>query len=195
MNNLIEKAKSFVKSRLGKEPTGHDYHHALRVYDMAMYLSVGKETDIEVIGLAALLHDLEDEKITSEKQIVEKFLKQEEVSESKIKRIMNIIENMSFRDHLQGKSVITLEGKIVQDADRLDALGAIGIARTFSYGGNKSRMIYNNRIDDETSVAHFYQKLFLLPELMNLDESRNIAEERVEFMRAFLNKFYEEWKI
>lgn len=195
MNDIIESAKKLVKERLGNETTGHDYFHAIRVYDMSLYLSIGKEVDETVIGLTALLHDLEDEKITSEKGIVLNFLKENKVLESRTKQILTIIDNMSFRDYIQGKIVETLEGKIVQDADRLDALGAIGIARCFSYGGLKNRMIFKNRTDDETSLAHFYQKLFLLPELMNLDEARKIAEERVMFMKEYLEKFYEEWNV
>ncbi len=195
MNDLMELAKTLVRDRLEKETTGHDYHHAMRVYDMAMYLSIGKEVDEIVVGLTALLHDLEDEKITHEKGIVSRFLKENKVTESRSEQIIDIIKNMSFRDHLEGRQVETLEGKIVQDADRLDALGAIGIARCFSYGGHKNRMIYDNDTGDDTSVAHFYKKLFLLPDLMNLEESRKIAEERVIFMQAFLDKFYEEWNI
>ncbi len=195
MNDIVEAAKSYVFKHLSQETTGHDYYHALRVYDMAIYLASGYEVDEKVISLASLLHDLEDEKITNDKTLIDNFFKENKIEEEMIIKVKTIIKNMSFRDHLDGKKVDTLEGKIVQDADRLDALGAIGIARCFAYGGHKNRMIYKNDIDDDTSIAHFYQKLFLLPDLMNLDESRKIAEERVVFMKDFLNKFYQEWKL
>jgi uncharacterized protein len=194
MNNIIEKAKAYVNKHLGDEITGHDYFHALRVYDMAMYLAVGKEVDVDIIGLAAILHDLDDEKITQNKNLVKKFFEENSISDSAKSAVYDIINNMSFRDYQKGKNVTSLEGKIVQDADRLDALGAIGIARVFSYSGKLQRMIYKNSIDDDSAIAHFYQKLFLLPDLMNLDEARVIAEERVEFMKEFLSKFYQEWK-
>ncbi len=190
---LFESAKTYVKEILGDETTGHDYFHAMRVYNMAMYLSIGKEVDELVVGLAALLHDLDDEKINKDKHHTENFFVKNPISELQKSQIFDIIRNMSFHKHLAGKRVASLEGKIVQDADRLDALGAIGIARVFAYSGKTNRPIFMDDIDDDSAIAHFYRKLFLLPDLMNLEESKIIANDRLDFMKEYLNKFYEEW--
>jgi uncharacterized protein len=107
---------------------------------------------------------------------------------------MDIIANMSFSSYKKGKFLDTLEGKIVQDADRLDALGAVGIARCFAYSGKTERMIYDYSIDDDSAIAHFYQKLFTLDSLMNTVEARSIAEKRIEFMKDYLREFFKEWQ-
>ncbi len=188
---LIEKAKSYVNELLGQEATGHDYFHAQRVYRQAMRLAKNKDANLTVIGLASLLHDLDDKKISQGTSRALDFLKRHNVLETQ--EIMDIIDNMSFSSHLVGKKVTSLEGKIVQDADRLDALGAIGIARCFSYSGKKQRPLYLENSNDDTAIAHFYQKLFKLPDLMNTEEARQIALERVEFMKKYLQEFYKEW--
>ncbi len=144
--------------------------------------------------MAALLHDLDDYKVIDTPSFkAENFLEKHTSAEVK-EQVMAIIDNMSFSAYQEGKTVETLEGKIVQDADRLDALGAIGIARTFAYSGKKGRLLYDDSCDDDTAIAHFYQKLFKLAELMNLEEARVIANQRIEFMKKFLEEFFQEWK-
>lgn len=194
MNDIIEKAKNYVKDLAGKEVTGHDYYHAMRVYNMSLYLAVGKEVDIDVISLAAILHDLDDKKIVQKgSRRVEVFLDQ--YVEKPVKnQVMDIINNMSYSDQVKGKKIESIEGKIVQDADRLDALGAIGIARVFAYSGKTERMIYQNSIDDDSAIAHFYQKLFKLEALMNTTEAKIIARKRIDFMNDYLHEFFSEWR-
>lgn len=190
----IEHAKQYVYSILHNDSSGHDYYHVLRVYEMALVLSKEQDVDLFVISMAALLHDLDDYKISDVgSKRVEQYLNNQNISEKDI--IIDIIDNMSFHSHKEGRIVNTLEGQIVQDADRLDALGAIGIARVFAYSGVKNRPIYNNDLDDDSSIAHFYQKLLLLPDLMNTTEAKIIAKERVAFMELYLNTFFAEWKV
>jgi uncharacterized protein len=194
MERVIEKAKKYVKKFSANESTGHDYHHAMRVYNMALYLSVGKDVDLDVIALAALLHDLDDKKIAVESSRLALDFLEEHVSEFIKFEVIDIIENMSFSDQKQGKKITSLEGKIVQDADRLDALGAIGIARVFAYSGKKNHLIYNDVINDDSAIAHFYQKLLGLDALMNTVEARIIAERRIEYMKTYLEEFFKEWR-
>ena len=196
MKNKLELVKSYVKEKLSLEATGHDYFHSLRVMNNAIQISNGIEVNLEVIKLSSLVHDLIDEKVSenielSKKELVEKLILFE-YSETIIKEVLYIIENVSYS---KGNTPSTIEGKIVQDADRLDALGAIGIARTFAYGGNKNRLIYNpGSTDDSDSVYHFYDKLFKLKDLMNTENAKIIAEKRTLFMKEYLNAFYKEWE-
>lgn len=194
MNNLVEKATAYVKLHASHETTGHDFHHAIRVYNMAIYLSIGKDVDDDVIALAALLHDLDDPKIAKENSSLALDFLNDNVHEGLKNQVMEIIENMSFSSYKKGKFLNTLEGKIVQDADRLDALGAIGIARCFAYSGKTNRMIYDYSIEDDSAIGHFYQKLFTLDSLMNTSEARIIAENRIEFMKDYLREFFKEWQ-
>ncbi len=189
---LIAKTVAYVEMHMAGESTGHDIHHVRRVYQMALNLSKGLEVDILTISLASLLHDLDDYKISKDTNKARDFLKNNCPEQEE--KVMNIIDNMSFSSHKQGKSVNTMEGKIVQDADRLDALGAIGIARCFAYTGKVGRPIYNNNKDDVSGIAHFYQKLLDLKDLMNTDKGRKIAIERTEFMKNYLERFFKEWK-
>lgn len=194
MDNLILEALAYVKQHTETESTGHDYHHAKRVYKMALQLAANKEVDLQVIALAALLHDLDDYKVIDGPSFKAETFLEKHASPDVKERVMAIIDNMSFSAYKEGKTVETLEGKIVQDADRLDALGAIGIARTFAYSGKKGRLLYNDSDDDDTAIAHFYQKLFKLAELMNLEEARIIAKKRIDFMKEYLEEFFYEWK-
>lgn len=192
--DVIEHAKKYVYSILNNDSSGHDYYHVLRVYQMALDLSKKQEVDLFVISLAALLHDLDDYKIAKiGSNRVQEYLETQNIKEKEV--ILDIINTMSFHSHKEGKSVHSLEGQIVQDADRLDALGAIGIARVFAYSGVKNRPIYNNDLYDDSSIAHFYQKLLLLPDLMNTEKAKTIAQERVDFMKLYLNTFFAEWKV
>jgi len=194
MNNheLLARAEDFVGKHLANESTGHDLHHVKRVYMMAMNLTAGMEVDTLTIGLASLLHDLDDYKISKGTTKARDFLKSN--CPEKEDSVMSIIDNMSFSSHKEGKVVSSLEGMIVQDADRLDAIGAIGIARCFAYSGKVGRPIYDNSFDDYSGIAHFYQKLLGLAVLMNTDKAKQIASERTEFMKLYLERFFSEWK-
>ncbi|MGD9964544.1 MAG: HD domain-containing protein [Candidatus Izemoplasmatales bacterium] len=192
MNNVVELAKDYVKKILSNESTGHDYLHSMRVYKMAIHLAEDKEVDLILISLAALLHDLDDYKIAKEGSKRALNFLNEHVNEKTKDKVMDIINNMSYSSFKKGKTVNCLEGKIVQDADRLDALGAIGIARTFAYSGKTNRPIYSENEGVESAISHFYDKLIKLENLMNLDEAKSIAKERTKFIYEYLEKFYQE---
>jgi len=189
---IVEAAKEYVYQLLGNDSSGHDYYHSIRVYNTALKIAKNYSVKTFVLALAAILHDLDDYKISENTNHVKEFLDKHGLLEKS--EIQDIINNMSFSAHLKGKTVNTIEGKIVQDADRLDALGAVGIARCFTYSGYKNRPMYKGQKDDDSSISHFYQKLFKLPELMNTTEAQEIALERVKFMNEFLKNFYNEWE-
>jgi len=192
----LDEAKDFVIELLSKDTSGHDYHHIRRVVKNAKELLAEEPKADEFVTLmAAWLHDVDDPKIS---QSVDKraalFLSSLEVSLKIVERILEIVENISFSKQKNSPKELSLEGKIVQDADRLDALGAIGIARTFAYGGSKGRPIYLGDDDDDSSLAHFHQKLLKLVDLMNTDKAKEIAKKRHELMLLFVNEFYQEWQ-
>ena len=207
---IIEKTKIFVKDKLYGEGSGHDWFHIERVYNLATYICEKENGDEFIVKMTALLHDIDDWKFKKENNtdttVTENFLKSMNIDEKYINIILNIIKTMSFKGGVVDSTQHTLEGKIVQDADRLDAIGAIGIARTFAYGGSKNRLIYNPNIKpieytslddvknkDNHTVNHFYEKLFKLKDLMNTDTAKHIALERHRFMELFLEEFYYEW--
>ncbi|WP_297130698.1 HD domain-containing protein [Terrisporobacter sp.] len=207
---IIEKTKIFVKDKLYGEGSGHDWFHIERVYNLATYICEKENGDEFIVKMTALLHDIDDWKFKKENNtdttVTENFLKSMNIDEKYINIILNIIKTMSFKGGVVDSTQHTLEGKIVQDADRLDAIGAIGIARTFAYGGSKNRLIYNPNIKpieytslddvknkDNHTVNHFYEKLFKLKNLMNTDTAKHIALERHRFMELFLEEFYYEW--
>lgn len=191
-SQMIETAKEYVLDILGKDSSGHDYYHAIRVYNTSLKLAENYSVNTYVLSLAALLHDVDDPKISENTHHAKNFLEKHQIIEKEL--VLEIIKNMSFTAHNAGKSVSSIEGKIVQDADRLEALGAIGIARCFTYSGYKNRAMYKGQKDDDSAIAHFYQKLFKLPDLMNTEEAKAIALERVQFMNDFLKNFYHEWE-
>ena len=208
-NTIIENAIGYVKEKLEKEFSGHDYFHALRVYKMATCIAEREGADLEIVQLAALLHDVDDRKIspdTYEDQTNAKsFLAREGVSAEASEWICRIIREISFGANDSAPS--TLEGKCVQDADRLDAIGAIGIARAFAYGGSHRRHMYHPDIkpnlnmtkeeyakSESTTINHFYEKLFKLTALMNTQTAREIAKTREDFMREFVGEFMDEWE-
>lgn len=188
---IIKAAKEYVFKILGNDSSGHDYYHSLRVYNTALKIAKNYDVNTFVIALAAILHDVDDYKISKNTSNAKDFLDKHGLFSKD--RIQHIIDNMSFSAQQKGKTLDTLEGKIVQDADRLDAIGAVGIARCFTYSGYKNKPMYKGRRDDDSSISHFYQKLFKLPELMNTFEAKEIALKRVKFMNEFLDNFYEEW--
>lgn len=186
---LISDAMNFVSDLLENNSGGHDTAHSLRVYKNALEIA-GNEPgcDMTVVSLAALLHDVDDHKLFDHEnnENARKFLSNSGVPNEKIEEICSVINSVSFSKN-RGKKPETLEGKIVQDADRLDAMGAIGIARTFAFGGEHGRSI-------EESVMHFHEKLLLLKDEMNTESARKIAESRHAFLEEFLSHYYEEIK-
>lgn len=209
---LIDKTILFVKQQLQNAEGGHDWFHIERVYKNALLIAENETCNLEIVKLGALLHDIADSKFhngdeTIGPKVARNFLEKENVSETTIIHVLNIIENISFKGGNFDKKFNSKELDIVQDADRLDALGAIGIARTFNYGGFKNRAIYNPNIapnlnmskeeyknSDAPTLNHFYEKLLLLKDKMNTESGKKIAEKRHEFMERFLSQFYAEWE-
>jgi uncharacterized protein len=205
---IVENAFTFIKEIFREDCSGHDYFHSIRVYNNALNIAKKEGGNIFLIKLGALLHDVDDRKLfdsNNKLQNARKFLKDNNANESTVDEICKIIKAVSFKGT---GSVIpdSIEGKIVQDADRLDALGAIGIARTFAYGGHKGRPIYDpyeKPIEDmtteeyenhiSTSINHFYEKLLKLKYLMNTDTAKSIAENRHKYLEEFLGEFINEW--
>ena len=196
--NTIDNAILYVKNFFANESTGHDYYHTMRVYNNAKHIATKEGADLETVQLASLLHDVDDHKISPETSQnldnARNFMKENGLSQEKIKQICEIISEISFSKN-GDKSPRTLEGKCVQDADRLDAIGAIGIARAFAFGGSRGRYLYNpdDKDANDSTVDHFYDKLFKLKELMNTETAKEIAENRDLFMREYINQFYSEW--
>jgi len=201
--SIIEEAKAFVTRYLQGAESGHDASHALRVYKNACEIAKTEDCNLLVVELAALFHDIADAKFNNGDEekgsvIATSFLKGKGILGSDISAIDFIIRNISFR---KGKVLqTTTELAIVQDADRLDAIGAIGIARAFSYGGYKCRPFYDTSIEPNTlasrenpnSINHFYEKLLLLKDLMNTAKGKEIAKERHAFLELYLQQFWEE---
>jgi uncharacterized protein len=209
--NLINDTIAFVKKELENAEGGHDWFHIERVYKNAVLIANGENCDILIVQLGALLHDIADSKFHNGDETVgpkkaRLFLESKTVSENTITHVVNIIENISFKGGHETKKFSSLELDIVQDADRLDAIGAIGIARTFNYGGFKNRAIYNPEIKPNLNMSkeeyknsaaptinHFYEKLLLLKDKMNTKTGKEIANQRHDFMELFLTQFYAEW--
>lgn len=209
---VVDKIATHVRSTLEGEGSGHDWWHVFRVWNMAKHLCEIERADFFVVELAALLHDIADWKFhdgddTVGSRVAREILTEHGVDATIIDHVATIISTMSFKGAGVPTPKATLEGKIVQDADRLDAIGAIGIARTFAYGGNKNRELYNpeqkpTQHDSKEAyftagshtINHFYEKLLLLKDRMNTDAAKSIAQGRHQFMEQFLERFYSEWK-
>lgn len=210
-SEIINKTIVFVKQKLENAEGGHDWFHIERVFKNAVSISDDEVCDVTVVKLGALLHDIADSKFhggdeTIGPKIARDFLKSNEVDEVTIQHVINIIENISFKGGNVPKQFYSKELDIVQDADRLDAIGAIGIARTFNYGGFKNRPLYNPKIapnlhmskeeyknSEAPTLNHFYEKLLLLKDKMNTETGKKLAQERHHFMMTFLSQFYAEW--
>ena len=213
---IQEKSKentiSFVQKTLQGAEGGHDWFHIERVYKNALQIAKGETVDSFIVSLGALLHDIADAKFYDGDESVgpkmaRAFLKSEQVDEDVIVHIENIIKYISFKSSLAGGSTFSSpELKVIQDADRLDAIGAIGIARCFNYGGFKNRALYDPAIEPNLNMTkeeykkstaptinHFYEKLLLLKDKMNTETGRRIAEQRHAYMEGFLAQFYDEW--
>jgi uncharacterized protein len=194
---IINEVEKFVYQKLQNEGSGHDWWHIERVRKNAIQIGEAERANVFVVELAALLHDLIDDKLPENLKLdvldVEQLLVEMEVSGKNVSEIIQIIQNISYRKHTPAGQ-LSLEAKVVQDADRLDAIGAIGIARTFTYAGSKGHLIYQpNDRSGTDAVSHFYGKLLKLKDLMNTRTGKHLAEERHQFLQAFLEQFYHEW--
>ena len=220
LNNLYSKDSKnvyldynqYVEKLEGTE-SGHDWFHIERVWKLSLKIQEKEGGDKLIIELAALLHDIADPKFhngdeTLASKIVRNFLTEQNLDPNVMEKVIFIIENMSFKNRNDAPENLPLELKIVQDADRLDAIGAIGIARTFNFGGYKNNLMYHpdikpklNQTKEEykksngTTINHFYEKLLLLKDLLNTDTAKNIADHRHQFMLQFLEEFYNEWNV
>ena len=187
MDIIVRKAKEYINKLFRGNADGHDVNHTLRVYKNALQVAEAyPESDLFVISLGALLHDVDDHKLfhTENNANARSFLQEQNVEQEIIEQICAVINSVSFSKN-RGRRPETLEGKIVQDADRLDAIGAIGITRTFAFGGRNGRQI-------EDTLQHFYDKLLLLKDEMNTEEAKRIAAIRHSFMEEFLKVLHEE---
>lgn len=206
---VIQNIEEWVKAELLNEKSGHDWYHIERVKNIAGEILKYEKADSFTVTAAALLHDIADDKVTSDVnealERIRKLLQSNEVAADTVETIIDIITTMSFRGGT-GKKLSYIEAQIVQDADRLDALGAIGIARTFQYGGSKGQAMYNPEIPvrdkmnfeeyrngESTSINHFYEKILRLKDKMNTPAAVKIAEEREVFVKYFLDRFFKEW--
>ena len=208
---MIESAIKFVKGIFDYDCSGHDYHHTMRVYRLAMQIAEQENADMLIVQLAALLHDVDDVKLSPEthetKRNAVRFMKNSGVDDKVIASVCKIIDEVSFAG-IDSVVPNTIEGKCVQDADRLDAMGAIGIARAFAYGGSKGRRIHDpdikpmtkmNKADyhqnhNSTSNNHFYEKLLLLKDMINTESAKKMAEHRQAVMEEYLVEFLAEWE-
>ena len=207
---IIQAAERYVQQELANEASGHDWWHIYRVTQLAKTIAEKEQANLFLCILTALLHDIGDEKFNESEEAgllkVQQWLEANNVSTEQTNHILSIIANMSFKGGNTGKTVTTLEGKVVQDADRLDAIGAIGIARVMAYSGNKGRLFHDPhkqpreqltqeeyRNGEDTAIMHFYEKLLKLKEQMNTNYGRLLAEKRHQFMELYLEEFYQEW--
>lgn len=206
---VLKEAQKWVKNKLDGESSGHDWWHIVRVRNTAKTIAEAEGADSFVCQLAALLHDMADEKLNADpeaaRQAIIEWLANHLKEPQTSKEILYIIDNMSFKGG-QGKVLDTIEGKVVQDADRLDAIGAIGIARCMAYSGHKGRLIHDPNMQprqdltpedyrngQDTAIMHFYEKLLKLKDLMNTTFGRQMAEQRHNFLLQYLDQFYAEW--
>ncbi len=208
---LIQKTAIFVKATLENAEGGHDWFHIERVWNNAKLIAKEENVNLLIVELGALLHDIADAKFhngdeTLGPQIARNFLESHFVEEKIIHHIEKIIENISFKGGNFNPTFHSKELEVIQDADRLDALGAIGIARAFNYGGFKNRTLFDPEIkpklhqtkeeyknNDAPTINHFYEKLLLLKDKMNTKTGKKVAAERHQYMEIFLQQFYDEW--
>ena len=211
--DLIQNTIAFVKGKLEGAEAGHDWFHIERVWKLSKKIAATETCNYQVVELSALLHDIADPKFhdgdeTLALKISNEFLQSQNVSAEIIEQVLFIIKNISFKNREEAPDILPIELQIVQDADRIDAIGAIGIARTFNYGGFKNNLMYHpdiqpalNMSKEEykkskgTTINHFYEKLLLLKDLMNTETGKKLAEERHDFMVDFLDQFSREWKV
>ena len=211
MEHWISQTEDFVRQALPVDATGHDWQHVFRVRRNAVAIARAEQADLLVVELAALLHDIADHKFHQGNehaghQAARQWLEKLEVPEPIIEQVCQIIARLSFKGADVVQEPLSLAGQIVQDADRLDALGAIGIARAFAYGGYKDRPMFDPEVPPERhatfeaykksagpTLNHFYEKLFKVRKQLNTKTAKSIALKREKFMKAFLKEFYAEW--
>jgi len=210
---IIKKTKDFVRNKLYGEGTGHDWWHSFRVWQLAKRIGKREKADFFVVEIASLLHDIADWKFQDDYDdsigvtITKEWLEGFSVKPETVSHICKIIKGVSFKGAGVKDEVESIEAKVVQDADRLEAMGAIGIARCFAYGGSKGRQIYDPNIkftmhksfeeykkSASSSINHFYEKLLLLRDRMKTETGKVLAEKRHKFMEAYLKEFFDEWK-
>lgn len=206
----LDNVKAFVKQKLSHDFSGHDMAHIERVVKLAnKILNHQPQANAFIVLMSAYLHDVIDEKVIADVNNaineLQDYLRSLNLTTEEMRAIFDIIENMSYRKNLSQKATLSLEGQIVQDADRLDAIGAIGIGRTFYYGGNKHNIMHDPNIlsrtklnednykQPNTVINHFYEKLFLLKDMMNTQTAKQIAEQRHEILVKFVKQFEQEW--
>lgn len=206
----LDNVKAFVKQKLSHDFSGHDMAHIERVVKLAnKILNHQLQANAFIVLMSAYLHDVIDEKVIADVNNaineLQDYLRSLNLTTEEMRAIFDIIENMSYRKNLSQKATLSLEGQIVQDADRLDAIGAIGIGRTFYYGGNKHNIMHDPNIlprtklnednykQPNTVINHFYEKLFLLKDMMNTQTAKQIAEQRHEILVKFVKQFEQEW--
>ena len=210
---VINQVRRYIEKEFDGDPTGHDSWHIYRTCKMAKEIAKKEGGDLFVIELGALLHDIGDWKFNEDLQAGSKksraLLEKLNVDEQTIAHVCEIVDNVSFKGANHKNGIKTLEGKIVQDADRLDAIGAIGIARTFAYGGSAKRVIYDPEIKPKldgtlnvkkkayygSGINHFYEKLLLLKDRLNTKTAKKIAIPRHKFLEMYLREFFKEWKV
>lgn len=214
MSSFIPKTVFFVKEKLVNTEAGHNWFHTERVWKISKLIAKTEQCNLEIVELSALLHDIADPKFHQGNEelaitIASDFLKSISISPENIEQILFIIQYISFKNRKElDTSQLPIEFQIVQDADRLEAMGAIGIARAFHFGGFKNNLIYHpdilpnlNTTKEEykksngTTINHFYEKLLLLKDLMNTNKGKELAEEKHQFMLSFLEQFHKEWNI
>lgn len=213
MKSTIENTVEFVKEKLEGAEAGHDWFHIERVWKLSKKIAETEDCDPTVVELSALLHDIADPKFhngdeTIAPRISREFLEKQSVPNETIEKVLFIIENISFKNRSQAPANPSIELKIVQDADRIDAIGAIGIARTFNFGGFKNNPMYDPNLQPDlhmskeeykksngTTINHFYEKLLLLKDMMNTEHGKKMAQERHDYMLNFLDQFYKEWNV
>ena len=211
--NLIQTTIAFVKEKLEGAEAGHDWFHIERVWKLSKKIADSETCNLPIVELAALLHDIADPKFhdgdeTLALKISNEFLQSQNVSAEIIEQVLFIIKNISFKNREEAPEILPIELQIVQDADRIDAIGAIGIARTFNFGGFKNNLMYHPDIQPAlnmtkedykkskgTTINHFYEKLLLLKDMMNTGTGKKLAEERHDFMVEFLDQFSREWNV
>ena len=210
-NPIISKTCKFVENKLAGDGSGHDWWHIFRVWTLAKKIAVEEKAQMEIVELGSLLHDIADWKFHGGDDSIgpamaQEFLSNNDVDPQLTESVVDIVSTISYKGAGVATPMKTLEGKIVQDADRLDAIGALGIARTFAYGGYKNRLIYHPdekpvlhqsytdyKKNEGHTINHFYEKLLLLRERMNTKTGKRIADGRHQFMQSFLEQFYREW--
>ena len=210
---IIKRTKKFVKEKLSGGDSGHDWWHVYRVWQMAKEIGKKEKTDLFVVELGALLHDIADWKFQKKREtsigamVAKEWLESLEVNPGIVAHVTKIVAGVSFKGAGEKDKLKTIEGKVVQDADRLDAMGAIGIARSFAYGGRGGIPLYDPKIKPKenlpfseykkgspTTLNHFYEKLLLLKDRMHTKTGKRLAHKRHQFMKAYLNQFFEEWE-